>query len=214
MRTVAFIPSRLNSQRVPNKNIKPLGGVPLINYILTSANMVKEFDDIILFSSDSDVFKYIKKSLKFTFLKRPAYLDSQNAKVQDLIREFLKLDKADLIAMLHITSPFLRPGTISECIGKVKSGEHDSAFTALEVKKNCWLNNKPINNISGNYIKSVLVEHSLYVFKRKVFHRNERRISAKPYIRIVNEIEGHDIDTSEDFRIAELIVNTGLYGLR
>ena len=39
------------------------------------------------------------------------------------------------------------------------------------------------------------------------------RISSNPYIKIVDIVEGHDIDTPEDFKVAELIVNTGLLDL-
>lgn len=217
MRVVAFTPSRLNSQRVPQKNIKMLGGMPLVNYALHIMNKVKSVDEVVVFASEPSICNYIKRCIRYKYLKRPQFLDTQEAKVQDLIREFLKLDDTDVILMFHITSPFLKAETIEECVEKVKSGEYESAFTAFQVNKRCWFKGVPLNytilNTSEQVTDPVIVEHSIYVFKRKIFETTGRRISDNPYIKCIDPIEGHDIDTPEDFRIAELIVNTGLFEL-
>jgi CMP-N-acetylneuraminic acid synthetase len=153
-------------------------------------------------------------------VERPSYLDSSNTNIQDIIREFLKVDNADIIVLWHITSPFLRPATIIECIEKVKSQEYDSAFTALEIKKFCWFQGKPLNysldkpTPRTQDILPVIVEQShLYVFKRDVFERYGQRITDKPYIKVIDHFEGYDIDTIEDFKVADLIVNTGFFEL-
>lgn len=218
MRVVAFAPSRLNSQRVPQKNIKILGGTPLVNYAFGAINKVGSIDEAVLFASEPSICHYIQEGIKYKYLKRPQFLDTQQAKVQDLIGEFLKLDSdADIIVMFHITSPFLRPDTIAECVEKVKSGYYQSAFTAFQINDRCWFKGLPLNcSIRADAeeaIEPVIVEHSLYVFKKEVFKTTGQRISNNPYIKIIDHFEGHDIDTPEDFRIAELIVNTGLFEL-
>ena len=215
MKVVAFAPSRLNSQRVPRKNIKMLGRTYLVNYALRAMNVVNSVDDVVMFAAEPSICDYIDDGIKYRYLKRPEFLDTKEAKVQDLMREFLKLDNSEIIVMFHITSPFLRPKTIDECIGKVRSGEYESAFTALRINKRCWFKGRPLNyNIkysNKQTIEPVIVEHSLYVFKRNVFEATSQRISSNSYIKIVDSLEGHDIDTPEDFKIAELIVNTGLF---
>ncbi|MCL4418113.1 MAG: acylneuraminate cytidylyltransferase family protein [Actinobacteria bacterium] len=220
MRTVGFIPSKLNSERVPFKNIKELGGIPLVNYTVRALNKVPAIDEIIIFASEPSICDHIQYGLKYRYLERPAYLDTQEAKIQDIIREFLKRDNADTIVLLHITSPFLKPETISDCVEKVTSGRYDSAFTAYEIKKFCWFRGTPLNysierpTPRTQDIDPVIVEQSsLYVFKREVFEKTGQRISENPYIKYIDHFEGHDIDTPEDFRIAELIVNTGLFEL-
>src|SRR3989338_2737113 len=218
MKIVAFTPSRLNSQRVPQKNIKMLGRMPLVNYALETMNRIRSIDEIVIFTSESSICNYIRPDLKYRLIERPAFLDTQEAKVQDLIREFLKANDADIILMFHLTSPFLRPETVDECIEKVRDGEYDSAFTAFSIDRRCWFKGRPLNfssiNENPEQLEPVIVEHSLYIFRRKVFETTGRRISVNPYIKIVDQIEGHDIDTPEDFRIAELIVNTGLFELK
>lgn len=220
MRIVALVPAKLKSDRVPFKNIKELGGIPLVNYTIRTLNKISLLDDIIIFASEPSICSYIYAGLKYKFLERPAYLDTQQTKIQDIIEEFLKKDNADIIVLFHITSPFVRPDTISDCIEKVISGKYDSAFTAYEIRKFCWFVNKPLNyeldmpTPRTQDIEPLIVEQSgLYVFKRDVFEKTKQRVSSNPYIKYIDHFEGHDIDTPEDFRIAELIVNTGLFEL-
>jgi len=214
MKIIAFTPSRLNSQRLPKKNVKMLGRVPLVNYALMTMNKVELIDEIVLFASEPSICDFIKKDVEYKFLMRSATLDSHGAKVQDLIREFLKASNADIIVMFHITSPFLRSETIAECVNKVKNEGYDAAFTALLVNKRCWFRGSVLNE-SGKKDdrpkrEPVVVEHSLYVFKKHIFEENEQRISKNCYIKYVDQFEGHDIDTPEEFRIAELMVQSGL----
>ena len=218
MKTVALVPSKLNSDRVPFKNIKKLGGIPLVNYTIRTLNKVPGIDEIVVFASEPSICDYLQHGLRYKFLERPEYLDVQEVKIQDIIREFLNKNDADTIVLFHITSPFLKPETIADCITKVNSGEYDSAFSAYEIKKFCWYRGQPLNySLEVNTprtqdIDSVIVEQSsLYVFKRGVFEKTGQRISQKPYIKLIDHFEGHDIDTAEDFRIAELIVDTGLF---
>lgn len=217
MRIVGFVPSKLQSERVPRKNVRPLGNVPLVNYVVRTLNMVELIDNIVIFASEPSITEYIEKGLKCKFMQRPAYLDSNEAKVQDFIGEFLKREEAEVIVLLHITSPFIKPETISECIRNVISGKHDSAFAALEIKRFAWYQGKPLNysleepTPRTQDIEPILFEQSgLYVFRREVFETSGRRISATPFIKLVNLFEGHDIDTIEDFQLAELILEKQL----
>jgi CMP-N-acetylneuraminic acid synthetase len=213
MRIAGFVPSKLNSERVPEKNIKALAGVPLVNYVLRTLNQVKSVDESIIFASEPRITEYIEKGLRYRFVRRPEYLDTQKAKVQDFISEFLKADNADIVVLLHITSPFIKPETVEDCVSRVASGEYDSAFAAVALKKFCWFKGKPLNYSLENPtprtqdLEPVVVEQSgLYVFKRTLFEQHQQRLSAKAYIRTIDECEAHDIDTPEDFAMAELIL--------
>lgn len=218
MRVAGFVPSKLNSERVPLKNIKKLGGLPLVNYTIRTLNKVSSIDEVMIFASEPSICEYLQPGLKFSFMERPQYLDSQDAKIQDIISEFLIKDQADVIVLLHITSPFLKSETISECVEKVTLGEYDSAFTAHAINKFCWFRGTPLNYLLDKPtprtqdLDPVIVEQSsLYVFKREIFEKTGQRIGNKPYVKFIDHFEGHDIDTPEDFRIAELIVSTGLF---
>jgi CMP-N-acetylneuraminic acid synthetase len=83
MRIAGFIPSRLNSQRVNRKNIRLLGGVPLINYSLEALNSVPAIGENVIFASEPSICDFVREGLRYRYVKRPDYLDTQEAKVQD-----------------------------------------------------------------------------------------------------------------------------------
>ena len=220
MKIVGLIPARLGNDKVPFQNVKKLGGIPLVNYTIRAMNKVRLIDDIIIFASEPTICEYVSQGLKYRYTERPAHLDAPGTKTQDIIVEFLKMETADIIVLWHITAPFLKVETIIECVEKVKSHEYDSAFTAIEIKKFCWFKGEPLNYSLSKPtprtqdIEPVIVEQShLYVFTREVFEKTGQRISSNPYIKIIDHFEAHDIHTPEDFRIAELIVNTGFFEL-
>lgn len=220
MKIVGLIPASLSLDK-SYKNVKELGGLPLVNYTLRTMNKVPRVDKTVVFASEPGIRDYIRKELRYEFLERPAFLDQPQIKAQDIIEEYLKVDReSEIIVAWHITSPFLKAETITDCIDKVSSGEYTSAFTAFEIRKFCWFQGKPLNysldkpTPRTQDIEPLIVEQSaLYVFRREVFEETRQRISDRPYIKIIDHFEGHDIDTIEDFDMAELIVDTGFFEL-
>ena len=55
MKTVAFVPIRLNSQRVAGKNLRPLDGSPLMCHILKTLTEVEGIDEVYVFCSDEEI---------------------------------------------------------------------------------------------------------------------------------------------------------------
>ena len=86
MKTVALIPIKLNSQRLPHKNILPIAGHPLCWHLCNTLNQVKGLDDVYVYCSDPAVQKYIPEETKF--LQRPEWLDGDLVKGFDIYREF------------------------------------------------------------------------------------------------------------------------------
>jgi N-acylneuraminate cytidylyltransferase len=111
-----------------------------------------------------------------------------------------------------VTQPFIKVDSVKIMVKKVLFDNYDSAFMAEEIKGFCWYNNKPINYFEGDVprtqeLQPILKETGgLYIFKKDLFKTYRRRIGFRPYIRKVGPIEGLDIDTEEDFKIAEQIL--------
>ena len=220
MRIVGLIPFRLKTDKIPNQNIKKLGGIPLVNYTIRALNKSSLIDDVYIFGSEDTICDYVLDGLKYHFLQRPHNLDKEDTTTQDIIREFVEIIDADIIVLLHIASPFLRFETITDCIENVKSGKFNSAFTAYEINKFCWFQGEPLNYSLGEPtprtqdLEFIIVEQSsLYVFRTEEFKKTGQRISQNHYIRFIDHFEGHDIDSVKNFEVAELIVNTGMFGI-
>ncbi len=218
MKIVGFIPYWLDYKGEQNNNLKKLAGRHLINYSISLLNKIDYIDDITIFASNPKILEYIEDDLEYSFLKRADYLDQNNITIEEIISEFLKKSDADIIVLLHPNSPFLQLDTVSECIEKVKSGKYDSAFTAYEYHKFAWFKGKPLNYSLSDAtpklqdIEPVILEQaSLYVFTKELFMKQSKRIGEHVFIKNINHFEGHDVNEPEDFEIAELIVNSGMY---
>ena len=216
MKTVAFVPIKLNNQRTPGKNTKKFDdGTALITVFLKTLVKVKGFDAIYVFCSNPEIEQYLIPGVKF--LKRPEYLDTQEATPQQIIEEFMKLVDAEIYAVCHCTSPFVSALHFDECVEAIKSGRFDSSFTAEKIQHLLWNSkNEPLNFDPTNIPRTQDLDpiynevSAAYVFKREVFEKYHRRIGIKPHITEVTGIECIDIDYPEDFLIANAIYMTML----
>ncbi len=210
MKTVALIPIKLGSKRVPGKNIKPFfDGKPLMSFIQKACINAGNIDEIYIYCSDDAVIPYVIPGVKY--LKRPDYLDGDNINANDFIREFMKTVDADIYVNAHTTSPFAKPSTIAELVDKVASGEYDSAFCAESLRTFMWEDGKPINFDPDHFPRTqdlplIYGETSIaYVFTKESFLKHNRRLGSHPFIKEVGKIEAMDIDYPEDFDIANAV---------
>lgn len=211
MKTVAFVPVKLNNQRTPGKNTKKFDdGTALITFFLKTLVRVNGFDRVYVFCSDPAIKKHLIPGVDY--LERPQYLDSQQATPQDIMEEFIKRVDADIYAVCHCTSPFVSKEHIEECVRATKSDDYDSSFTAERLQHLMWTEkNEPLNfdptNVPRTQDLPVYYNEvsAAYVFKKEVFEKYRRRIGIKPHITEVSGVECVDIDYPEDFEIANAI---------
>lgn len=210
MKTVAFVPIRLNSKRVKGKNLKLLGNKPLLRYILDTLVEVKNIDEIYVYSSSDEILPFLPEGVKW--LKRPEELDSDSTLGKDIYEAFINEIDADIYLLAHTTSPFIKAQTIESSIDKIISGEYDSAFSAEKIQTFAWYNDKPLNYTLDNIprtqtIEPVYVETSaFFIFKKEIWTEHHQRIGFKPYKALIDKIEGIDIDWPEDFEFAEKVL--------
>lgn len=132
MKTVAFVPIRLNSSRVAGKNLRPLGGRPLMTYILETLRQVENIDRTYVYCSDPTVAQLLPEGVQL--LRRDAALDSDTTLGEQIYDAFTREVEADIYVLAHATSPFIRPETIAQAVARVQSGEYDSAFSAERIQ--------------------------------------------------------------------------------
>lgn len=206
MKTVALVPIKLNSQRLPHKNILPIAGKPLCWHICNSLVNVHGIDEVYVFCSDEEVIKYIPENVKF--LKRDKRLDGDLIKGFDIYKEFINQIDADVYVLAHTTSPFILTSSIQNGLDHVLNGTHDSAFSAERVQTFAWYKNQPINYDLNDVprtqdMEPIWVETSgFYIFKKEVFTEHHRRIGFNPYIQEVSGMEAIDIDERKDYELA------------
>ncbi len=208
-RVVAFVPIKLNSQRLPNKNILPIADHPLCWHILDTLYRTKGIDEVYVYCSDERVKEYIPDKVKF--LKRDKKLDGDLVKGFDIYDAFIKEVNADIYILAHTTSPFIKQETVESALDKMIDSDYDSAFSAQRVQTFAWYKGKPINYDLNDVprtqdMEPIYVETSgFFMFRKEIFTENRRRIGFKPYIQEVDSVEAVDIDTKEDYEFALLI---------
>ncbi len=210
MKTVAMIPVKAHSQRIPGKNMKPFyDGTPLLTLIQKVCMQTETVDETYVYCSDESIRKYILEGVKF--LKRPQSLDADTVNCNMIIREFIKEVDADIYVNTHTTAPFSKPGTIDLCVRKVAQGAYDSAFCAVRVNSFLWSDGKPLNFDPDHFPRTqdlplIYAEaDEAYVFTKHTFMTYGRRVGIHPYVHEIDKIEGVDIDDPADFEIADAI---------
>ncbi|MCV3336555.1 hypothetical protein L8T90_01010 [Campylobacter sp. RKI_CA19_01121] len=210
MKTVAFIPIKLNNERLPGKNTKTFfDGTPLVHFVQKTLLKCEYIDDIYVFCSDAKIKSYLLDGVKF--LQRDASLDSSETLAGDLIASFVKSIDADIYIMAHATSPFVLLDTYKQCINAVVSKKFDSAIAAKKFKNFIWFKNEPLNFLLDSVQKTQDIEpvfceiSSPYVFTRNVFANYNSRSGKKVFVCECNFIEFIDIDYPEDFEFADKV---------
>ena len=211
MKTIALIPIKFNNRRLPGKNIKPLGGRPLMQYIQETLLQVKGIDEIYVYCSDEGVKEYLLPGV--CYLQRPQSLDQDSTKINEVLASFAQAKKADLYLLTHATAPFIKAESIQKGIDAVKSGNYDSAFAVIRQQDFLWQNGKPLNYDLSAIPRTQDLEPiyretcGFYLYTYRQIMGQNRRIGDKPYFVEVSEIEAVDIDEQEDFDLAEAIVS-------
>ena len=142
----------------------------------------------------------------------PCYNEAKT--IEKVVNDYKKaLPDADIYVYAHATAPFVTIQTMKKCIEAVAHGDYDSAFCAVKMQDYLWQDGMPLNFDATNIprtqdLKPIYQETSgVYVFTKNVFLKYRRRVGINPYIAELNFKEAIDIDTPEDFELAEAMVN-------
>lgn len=209
-----MVPMKLKNERLPGKNTKLLGGIPLCKYQLNALRKVASIDEIYVYCSDPAIKEFLPEGV--IFLQRPQWLDEPTSNFSQIFESFSSQVDADIYVFDHVTAPFLKTATIEKCLSAVVDGSHDSAFCAVKIQDFLWQNGQPLNFDASNLPRSqdlpvIYRETSgVYVFRREVFETLHRRIGNNPYVMEVDFKESIDINNPEDFRLAEAMLNIEL----
>ena len=213
MRTVAWVPIKLNNQRLPGKNTKLLAGKPLCSYMLETLTQIDGLDDIYVYCSQEDIIQYLPNGVKF--LKRPEKLDGAMVGHYEIVESFINTIDADVYLNAHVTNPFVKRENIQRGLDKVLSGEHDSAHTVQKLNKPLWYHGEPFNftrtkMYRNQDIDPMYIDMNLCIYKKEVYTEQKSRYGKNPYFIELSQIESIDIDYPEDFMFAEVTYQTFL----
>ena len=135
--TIAVIPARGGSKRIPRKNIKPFGGKPMIAWSIEAARKSALFDHIIVSTDDAEIAEVSKQwGAELPFM-RPAELSNDHAGTTEVIAHATQwaLDQGWLVnavCCIYATAPFVQADDLNRGLEALKGGEWAYAFAATE----------------------------------------------------------------------------------
>lgn len=215
MKVVAVIPIKLNSERLPNKNIKPFSnGVPLCHYIFNTMLKVKGVDEVYVYCSSERIIPYLPAGVKY--LKRDECLDRNTTKINEVLSAFAQDVPADIYVMSHTTAPFLKHTRIEEGLQAVRSGQYDSSFAVRRIQTFMWRDGQPMNYSLDDIPRTqdltpVFYETSgFYIYRQEIINGFNRRVGEHSYMVEVDELEAVDIDNAGDFDFADKLIRADI----
>lgn len=206
MKIVAWVPIKLNNQRLPGKNIKLLAGKPLCNYMLETLGQIMNVDEIYVYCSDEKIVSYLPEGVRF--LKRPQRLDGALIEHYEIVENFINEVNADIYINAHVTNPFVKKESIELGLEKVLGEEYDSAHTVQRLNKPLWYHGEPFNftrtkMFRNQDIDPMFIDMNLCIYRKEVFTKYHSRYGKNPFFIEISPIEAIDIDYPEDFIFAE-----------
>lgn len=215
MKVVAYVPMKLNNERLANKNTKPFdNGQPLLTYILDTLCKTNGLDSVYAYCSSEEIKQYLPEQVRY--LKRSASLDRSETKINEVMLSFAQDVEADVYVLAHATAPFISAVSIEQGISKIVNEGYDSALAVVKLQEFLWKDGKPFNyspetvprtqDLPPMYSETT----GLYIYTRDLIVNQNRRIGERPYLITVSKIEAVDINEPIDFDIANAIFNKSI----
>ncbi|WP_053979378.1 cytidylyltransferase domain-containing protein [Marinagarivorans algicola] len=161
MRVVALIPARAGSKRLPQKNVLPLMGKPLITWTIEAAAQSGVFDEIVVSTDCEYVAELAQKAgAKIPFL-RPSELSGDMASSADVILHAiheLQLGYSDVLVLLQPTSPLRRAEDIINAVQLLRDDDTANCIVSLTECEHSplWCGQlPPSGSMEGFFDKSV-----------------------------------------------------------
>ncbi|NSW51605.1 MAG: cytidyltransferase [Anaerolineae bacterium] len=141
---LAMIPARLGSQRLKQKNLRTLNGIPLITRAIRKCKAAGVFDEIWV-NSEHTGFATIAAEENVLFHQRPAYLASNTATSEDYIYEFLKAHPCDIVIQVHSIAPLLGVDAVRSFVETMQISNYDVLLSCVLEQIECAMDGVPVN---------------------------------------------------------------------
>lgn len=215
-RYIAMIPARLGSKRIPKKNIRFMNDKPLIQYSIELSKQCKAFDEVWVTTESCELGRIVQ-NMGAKFHERPVELATDSATNRDFTYDFLKTHECDYVVMVNTTSPLLRQETVDNFMAFLENNDFDTVLSVISTKEETFFEDKPLNfslaeKINSQFLPSVKqVVWALTAWKRSSFITLQESgvnpvFGGKVGLFSIPKDEACDLDTEEDWRIAEGIL--------
>ncbi len=227
---VALIPARAGSERVRDKNVRPLAGHPLLAYAVATARQAGVFDRVVCSTDSTKIADVAKRyGADVPFLRPAKFATSTSPDIEWITHALEQIDEHyDLFAIVRATNPFRGPDVLQRGLEQLLATPEADSIRAVELVKQhpgkMWvlegktmrplLDQSHLENAwhAGQYqaLPQIYVQNSaLEIAWTRVVSQTgtrEGRVVA-PYL--TNDYEGFNIDNEEDWERARRLLDAG-----
>lgn len=225
-RVMAVIPARGGSKSVPGKNVRLLGGKPLLVWSIDVAREVGEIDRILLSTDDPEIAA-VGRAHGAEVYARPPHLATDEALVIDALKELLARlrsegEAPEWMILLEPTCPLRTSDDVRDCLKLIAQGEYDSVATFKDADLNphrAWrlVDGRPEVFIPGavpwvprqKLPKAYQLNGAVYLFRARLLaNETESLLVGKVGAVVMPRDRSLDIDDDLDFMIAEALLRS------
>ena len=221
MSNLCIIPARGGSKRIPKKNIKNFLGNPIISYSIEAAIKSKLFTEVMVSTDNQEIVEISRKyGAKVPFLRSKKNSDDI-ATTYEVIEEVLQKYQIEQkttfenICCLYPCAPFVTENKLKQAFNELVNKQLDSIFPIIEysfpIQRALKLYNNKIKLFNDKYLNSRSQDLKKSYDAGQFYWMNIEKILEKKKIitdncggLIISELEGQDIDTEIDWKLAEL----------
>lgn len=218
-RTVAVVPMRHRSERVPGKNYRLLAGVPLYRHVVQTLCAVPEIDLVVIDTDSEFIMRDCAEHFpRVEVLLRPEHLRGGGIAMNEVLINTLEQVEADVVLQTHSTNPFLKAKTLVNALNifKYSGGQFDSVFSVTRLQARLWdaeirpVNHDPAVLLRTQDLEPLFIENScFFIFTPALLRERRTRIGSRPHMVEMSPLEAVDIDIEEDFILAAAIAAGG-----
>jgi CMP-N,N'-diacetyllegionaminic acid synthase len=225
MNNLAIIPARSGSKGLIGKNIKLLNNKPLLAYSIDAALNSGMFDEVMV-STDSEEYAEIARycGAKVPFMRSKdlaSDITSSWDVVKDVIGKYKMLGRDfDTVALLQPTSPLRTSDDIIAGYDVMDDKNANLVVSVCEMDHSpLWANTLPEDFSMNNFIKSEVsklprqniptyyrINGALYIIKVEYLLNTPDIYAERSFATVMNKAKSVDIDSLEDFVIAEYLI--------
>lgn len=223
MSAVAVIPARGGSRRIPRKNIKAFHGKPIIAYSIETALQTECFERVIVSTDDEDIAAVAKNyGAEVPFLREKSFADDYATTGQVMAHVIAQLAlqgcEPEIICCLYATAPLLQAADLRNGLAAIQDPLIDFAFSATSfafpVQRALRINSDQratMVNPENMLVRSQDLEPlyhdagQFYWGKRVAFIAQRPFFAGNSKAVVIPRQRVQDIDTEEDWRLAELL---------
>lgn len=216
LRNVAFIPLRGGSKSIPRKNILPIGGKPLCQWVIEAAVGAACIDHVFV-ATDSDEIRSFVAALglaKVSAVERSPETATDTASTESAMLEFAHAHAFERMVLVQATSPLLRADEIDRAMAHFEAQAADSLVSVVAQKRFIWTvsadgsaqpeNYDPLARPRRQDFDAYQVENgAFYISKRDGLLAHQSRLFGRIVAHEMAEETFHELDEPVDWKIID-----------